>query len=181
MPQTITMEASDASALFETCYDRIYRYVLSLIRDPAEADDLTQETFLRAYRRHDTLHDAGALTTWLYRIAVTEALQFLRRDRKMRASLRDDVPNDATPSPVQASIIKLDVNAALKALEPTDCALLLLRYQEGLDYRAIAEVLDCAVGTVGSRLNRARERLRKGLGSSYGRREEISGVEHQNL
>ncbi len=51
-------------------YDQLYRYVLSLVRDTTEAEDLTQDTFLRAYQRQDTLRDSQAMLAWLYRIAT---------------------------------------------------------------------------------------------------------------
>jgi len=64
------MGLPDVSALFESYHQRIYRYALSLMHDPAEADDVAQETFLRAYQRLDSLRDSGALMAWLYRIAT---------------------------------------------------------------------------------------------------------------
>ncbi|RME36689.1 MAG: sigma-70 family RNA polymerase sigma factor [Planctomycetota bacterium] len=112
-------------------------------------------------------------------MAVNEALQFLRRQRTGRARLetlsaiRSDrrSPDDATA--------RLDVEAALRTLPEDERAAVLLRYQEGLDYRAIAAVLGCAEGTVASRLNRARARLRQQLQAGYGREEETSDPVHQ--
>ena len=93
MSHSTSIEAPDASAIFEAYYDRNHRYVLSVIRDPAEADDLTQETFLRAYHRYDTLYDAGALSTWLCRIATHICLDRLRQ-RARRAPLESDADPD---------------------------------------------------------------------------------------
>jgi RNA polymerase sigma-70 factor (ECF subfamily) len=172
MPQTITMEASDASALFETYYDRIYRYVLSLIRDPAEADDLTQETFLRAYRRHDTLHDAGALTTWLYRIATHVCLDRLRQ-RARRAPLESEAgPGDVdltdpdTPA-LQQTVERNEMSACvqqyLQALPDGYRAAILLHDLHGLTGPEIAEMLGVSLATVKIRLHRARRRLQAAL------------------
>jgi len=61
MLQTAPTDVLDTPMFFEAYYDRIHRYILSIMRDDAEADDLTQETFLRAYRQRDSLRDAGAV------------------------------------------------------------------------------------------------------------------------
>ena len=65
-----SIDLPHVSALFESYHQQIYRYALSLMHDPAEADDVVQETFLRAYQRLDSLRDSGALIAWLYRIAT---------------------------------------------------------------------------------------------------------------
>ena len=77
--------------------------------------------------------------------------------------------------------MKMDVDAALAELEPDDRAILLLRYQEGLNYDALAEVLGCPAGTIASRLNRARRRIREKLEKDYGNDEETVGTRHQNI
>lgn len=65
-----TAHILDAAQLFEAHRDRIYRYILHLVHNAAEADDLTQETFLRAHRGRESLRDPGAVVSWLYRIAT---------------------------------------------------------------------------------------------------------------
>ena len=70
MSQTVLIDSPNISAPFEDFYGEIFRYALSLMHDPAEADDVAQETFLRAYRRLDPLPDSGSLMAWLYRIAT---------------------------------------------------------------------------------------------------------------
>ncbi len=77
--------------------------------------------------------------------------------------------------------MKMDVAAALADVEPDDRAILLLRYQDGLDYEALAAVLECPAGTIASRLNRARRRIREKLEKDYGIDEETVGVRHQNV
>jgi RNA polymerase sigma-70 factor (ECF subfamily) len=61
---------TEADEIFKTYHDRIFRYVLGFVRETAEAEDLTQETFLRAYSRRETLRDPNAVRGWLYRIAT---------------------------------------------------------------------------------------------------------------
>ncbi len=75
-------------------------------------------------------------------------------------------------------MVRIDVKDALESLAATDRAMLLLRYQEGLDYRSMAEVLGCAEGTIASRLNRARQRLRDLLAGGYETREGSNRAEH---
>jgi RNA polymerase sigma-70 factor (ECF subfamily) len=157
--------------LYTRTVQRIHRLLVRMTRNADDAAELTQQTYLRAFTRIDQFDGRSALATWLYRIAVTEGLQWLRRNR------RDDAPV-VTPLVEQAAAgdpafqarlgdLKLDMNEALYRLDPIDRTMLLLRYDAGEDYRAIAQIVDCAEGTVASRLHRARERLRGLLEASY--------------
>src|SRR5512135_2893814 len=83
-------DVPNKQAFFEAYYHRIYRYVQSLVHDSAEAEDLTQETFLRAFRERESLREPGALVAWLYRIATHVALDRLRQ-RNRRAKKEADV------------------------------------------------------------------------------------------
>src|ERR1039458_9241273 len=82
-----------AGVLFETYHDRIYRYVLGFVRNPAEAEDLTQDTFLRAHRYGDSLRDPEVVRGWLYRIATHVCLDRLRQ-RKPLVSLDSEEGED---------------------------------------------------------------------------------------
>jgi RNA polymerase sigma-70 factor (ECF subfamily) len=145
---------------------------------PDDAFDLVQETYLKAFTRIGQFDGRSSVATWLYRVAVNEALQFLRRASQTRLKLQEIAPENGTESDIEQSTVRLDINDALAALAPNDRAMLLLRYQEGLDYRAIADVVGCAAGTVASRLNRARQRLREILRNSYAVGEERGHGEH---
>ncbi len=149
--------------LYDQTAARIYRVLLRMTRDPQTAFDLAQDTYLKAFAAIDSFDGHAAIATWLYRIAVNEALQHLRRRRvaTLGPALATDLPDPRHDG--QQAELRLDLEDALAALEPEDRAILLLRYQEGLDYRTIADVTGVAVGTVGSRLNRARSRLREHL------------------
>ena len=154
--------------LYDRTSERIYRVILKMTANPDDAFDLSQETYLKAFRRIESFDGRSSLATWLYRIAVNETLQFLRRAGRSQARLRHVSRPQDVESEAESTMVRTDVNDALAAVDPTDRAMLLLRYQEGLDYRAIAEVVGCAEGTVASRLNRARQRLRDILRKSYG-------------
>ena len=171
-------------ALYDRTSQRIYRLLLRMTGREDRAADLAQETYLRAFAQIQDFDGRAAVATWLYRIAVNEGLQFLRRLQRERqrssppARPRSGLPTEvATADPVDPLIARLDVSAALLALSPDDRAVLLLRYQEGLDYRRMATALDCAAGTVASRLHRARARLGQLLQGGYSDREErqVSG------
>jgi RNA polymerase sigma factor (sigma-70 family) len=163
--------------LYARTSHRIYRLLERMTGNADAAFDLAQDTYLRAFTRISQFDGRSSIATWLYRIAVTQALQFLRRAKRMSTPLAADAGDLIQPSRHQQTT-QLDVREALAALEPGDRAVLLLRYQEGLDYRAIAQALDCAEGTVGSRLSRARDRLRQFLGKDYAPAEEVRQPAH---
>jgi RNA polymerase sigma-70 factor (ECF subfamily) len=165
--------------LYARTSERIYRLLVRMTGSDDTALDLAQDTYLRAFTRIAQFDGRSSLATWLYRIAVTQALQFLRRERQLRAKLHERTSQTPIDTSGEQAIARLDLNEALAALQPTDRVILLLRYQEGLDYRAIAKVVECAEGTVASRLHRARERLRKILGTSYAPPEESGPAAHQ--
>jgi RNA polymerase sigma-70 factor (ECF subfamily) len=163
--------------LYARTSQRIYRLLERMTGSADAAFDLAQDTYLRAFTRISQFDGRSAIATWLYRIAVTEALQFLRRAKRMGAPLAAEAADLVQPNR-HNGIVQLDVRDALAALDPGDRAVLLLRYQEGLDYRAIAQALDCAEGTVGSRLSRARDRIREMLGKDYAPAEEVRRPAH---
>src|ERR1017187_1445370 len=101
-------ETLDAGVLFETYHDRIYRYVLGLVRNAAEAEDLTQDTFLRAYRYGDSLRDPEAVRGWLYRIATHVCLDRLRQ-RKPILSLDSEEGEARVAPPVSESLSPLEI------------------------------------------------------------------------
>ena len=165
---------------------RIERLIGRMVRDVDLVPDIAQETFIRAYRAIPQFRGESAFYTWLYRIAVNtakKALMELKRDplitETARASRDDDdetsrVENELsdgeTPDAVLASKqIAAAVNLAVEALSEELRQAITLREIEGLSYEEIAEMMDCPIGTVRSRIFRAREaiaqRLRPLLGT----------------
>lgn len=158
-------------ALYDRTSEPVYRLLLRMTGCRDDAFDLAQDTYVKAFTRIDQFDGRSSVVTWLYRVAVNEALQYLRRASRTRVKLREYPPAGVAPPGNEVGDIRLDIQDAIATLSPSDRAMILLRYQEGLDYGAIAEVCDCAVGTVASRLNRARSELRSHLQKSYGLRE----------
>ncbi len=155
-------------SFFEEHYDRILHYILGLVHDSDEAEDLTQETFLRAYSQRDSLRDPGALLSWLYRIATHVTLDRLRQ-RARRAPREADtdvdeveIPDPDAPAPEQAAEqdeMSACVQKYLSDLPDAYRAVLLLHDVHGVKESEIAEILELPLATVKMRLHRARRRL----------------------
>jgi len=125
-----------------------------------EAADVTQQVFLQAFRKMGQFAGHSRVETWLYRLAVNEALQYLRRARRRRESSLETEPADRRP----ARAIHLEnqelLDGALSRLEPELRTLFLKRELERMSYHQLAATLDLPPGTVASRLSRARHLLR---------------------
>jgi len=155
---------------------RIAKLVSRYVSDRSEVEDVTQEAFIRAYRAIKGFRGESAFYTWLYRIAVNTAKNYLvsqgRRPPSMDIEAEEaeavDVSNNlrdvATPErQLLADEIGRTVQQVLAAMPEDLRTALTLREIEGLSYEEIAEVMDCPVGTVRSRIFRAREAIDKEL------------------
>ena len=170
---------------------RIQRLVARMVRDPEQVEDIAQETFIRAYRALPQFRGESAFYTWLYQIAVNTAKKTLmdmkrdpvvtesalasRGESNETSSLENELSSAETPEAVLASReIAQTVNAAIDALPEDLRQAIVLREIEGLAYEEIASVMNCPIGTVRSRIFRAREaiaqRLRPLLGTKAGER-----------
>src|SRR5471030_1238663 len=150
---------------------RLMRLVSRLVHDPAEAEDVVQETFIKAYRALRHFRGDSAFYTWLYRIGINTAKNFLvTQGRRTPTSTETDAEQAEvfdggeqlrdinTPESVLASKqIARTVNAAMDALPFDLRTAIALREIEGLSYEEIAEIMACPIGTVRSRIFRARE------------------------
>ncbi|MBB2774831.1 UNVERIFIED_ORG: RNA polymerase sigma-70 factor (ECF subfamily) [Comamonas terrigena] len=155
---------------------RIERLIARMVRDPDLVQDIAQETFLRAYRALHQFRCEAQFYTWLYRIAVNtakKALVDMRRDPVVLESAlhisddedetfrpRHEPTTDETPETVLAAQeIAAAVNAAMEALPEDLRQAVTLREIEGLSYEEIAAAMNCPIGTVRSRIFRAREAI----------------------
>lgn len=171
---------------------RIERLISRMVRDTDLVQDIAQETFIRAYRALPQFRGESAFYTWLYRIAVNTAKKSLIEltrnpvvsestlagpgvDEDETSQRRTEPTHEETPDAVLASKeIARTVNEAIEALSDDLRQAIVLREIEGLSYEEIAQVMNCPIGTVRSRIFRAREaiaqRLRPLLGSQAGQR-----------
>ena len=152
----------------------VYNLCYRMAGNPDDAMDLSQETFLRAWRCLDQYQFASAFSTWLYRLCSNICIDFLRKRRRQQTvplTFEDAdgeeqtyaVP-DAQPLPEEQVELKLTreaLAAAMAQLLPEHRAVLQLRVVNEMSYEQIADVLDIQIGTVKSRLSRARNQLKK--------------------
>jgi RNA polymerase sigma-70 factor (ECF subfamily) len=150
---------------------RLMRLVSRLVHDPAEAEDVVQETFIKAYRALRHFRGDAAFYTWLYRIGINTAKNYLvTQSRRTPTSSETDAEqaesfddgnrlrDNNTPESVLASKqIAATVNAAMDVLPIELRTAIVLREIEGLSYEEISEIMACPIGTVRSRIFRARE------------------------
>lgn len=151
--------------LVERYQRRLLRLVLRLLRDQAEAEDVVQETFLKAYRALPRFRGESAFYTWLYRIAINGARNAILRRRLRGAGAVASPPQDiATPeSMLLSKQVMATIDAAMEALPLELRTAIVLREIEGLSYEEIAQIMECPLGTVRSRIFRAREAIARRL------------------
>ncbi len=163
------------SSAFETLVlryqDRLYTAMISVVGNADEAEDVVQESFIQAYLKLDTFQRNSRFFTWLYRIAFNFALA-RRRRRKNHQSLEETRENSGAEPEfygdgpdlrmTRNEDIQL-VHRALALLSEDHRSILVLREMEDLAYEDIADVLKISIGTVRSRLNRARSALKQQL------------------
>ena len=146
----------------------VYKVTYSLTRNHADADDLSQETFIRAYWAIARFDEHYQFYTWVRRIAVNLCFNHLKRGKKFRfvplpmSDGENESVDIADPQPLAAdSGLRRDLDQALTKLPPDQRAVFVLRTDEEMSYEEISKTLRIPVGTVMSRLNRAREKLRE--------------------
>lgn len=158
-------DSGSQEELYRQTSKRVYQLFLRITRNRDDAFDLTHSTYLKVFRSINGFRGGSRLTTWLYRIAMNEALQFLRV-RAFRSSKHAEVsrataqPSDNFPGLTDGV---MDLAEAMSHLSEEHRSLLTLRYLQELSYQEIAEVLRIAPGSVASGLNRARQALRERL------------------
>lgn len=155
----------DAFVVLLKAHDRSLRALAyRLLGDPNRMEDALQEAYLRAYRGLPNFRGKAALATWLYRIVYNACLDELRRPTLTVESLEDASEQaDSRRGPAEVAAESRDLESALASLLPEDRAALLLVDAEGFSYEEAAHVLGIPMGTLASRLHRARHGLRRVL------------------
>jgi len=168
--------------LYERFRERVYNTALRVVGDADEASDVLQDVFVLLFRKIHRFRAQSFFAAWVYRITVNVSLDRLRKRRRRPTPGLDLVEleasrDDADLSHPERAATKRDlethVRRALQRLSPRLRIAVVLRYLEGLAYHDIAQVLDCSVGTVKSRLNRAHAQLRGLLARRYA--QDVSG------
>lgn len=159
-------ELAAFSELVARHQDRIYRFLLRMTRSQEDARDMTQDTFLNAYQALPRWRADARLSTWLFRIARNQALDWLRRAKHAEFVALDDTQIEHLPATTPTPEASLQARQGIKALEAALARLsvehreiLLLRDIEEMPYDDIATVLGITLGTVKSRIARARTGL----------------------
>lgn len=157
---------------------RVYNHCLRMVNDEVESYDLTQEVFLKVFRKIKNYEHTYAFYTWLYRITVNCCIDYMRRKRRhiqgvslsggqsddaADAGREQDIPDDTFVPDTALLNQELDevLRAAIGQLSEKLRSIIILKEVEGFSYEEIADVLGCSRGTVKSRLFRARERLKE--------------------
>jgi len=157
---------------------RILKLIMRYVKDPNEAVDVAQEAFLKAYRAASSFRGDSAFYTWLYRIAINTAKNHLVAASRRAAQFEFDT-QDIDQSEVMSKLQELDTPEAIAMSDqlratvqrtinqlPEDLrTAILLREVEGMSYEEIAQTMECPVGTVRSRIFRAREAIDKSIGA----------------
>ena len=169
---------SGDSGVFDLLYlrhrNRIHGVVLSMISNPDDALDITQEVFLKAYQGLERFKQASQFYSWLYRIAVNQCVDYMRRQSKHRVLINEPFCEETfyqdsiqPTAALEKDEFHCQLRTALQALTPCQRRVFLLRYQEELPLKAIARRLGRSTGTIKSHLFHARRTLHHQLKNLY--------------
>ncbi len=165
------LREGDGEALREVVHafaERLTAVVSGILRDRDAVDDVVQETFTKAFFRIGSFKGGSSLYTWLYRVAVNATKDYIKSRKRRPAASFDEMPGRAALPSAEAPLmeglerreLRLKVRNAIAKLPLRFRTVLALRELEGMTYNEIADALDLSLGTVESRLFRARRRLR---------------------
>jgi len=168
-------DSSAFGALVLRYQDRLYGSILMMVSSPEDARDLTQEAFVHAFRRLDSFRGDSAFYTWLFRIAINATISFRRRMARRKTTsietareVMGEEPRDVRPDAAPSSRIEIQeqqqlVRSALAELSEEFRQAIVLTELEGLSYEDAAAMAGCPIGTIRSRIHRARNELREKL------------------
>ncbi len=175
LPETIHSAQRGDAAAFESLYQahsrRVYALCLRMARNPAEAEDLTQEAFLQMYRKIQTFRGDASFSTWLHRVTVNVVLMKLRKKKHNEVSLEESTERDENSSTppsefaetdlrLTGSLDRINLQRAIEQLPPGFKSIFVLHDIQGYKHHEIGEILGCSAGNSKSQLHKARMRLR---------------------
>ena len=193
--QTIRLAQQGDATAFELIYrlhcSRVYSICLRMLRDPAEAEDLTQESFIQLFRKIHTFRGESAFSTWLHRLTVNLVLMRLRKKKLVSTSLdeitgndeEDDRPHNeigAADPQLSGLVDRIDLQSAVDQLSDGYRQIFILYDVLGFNHTEIARILGRSIGNSKSQLHKARKRLRQLLqrAKKYGRPENHGPASH---
>ena len=151
----------DFDRLYRSAYPRVYRTLVAILDDPAEAEDCAQEAFVKAFQAWHRWRPDAPAEAWIHRIAVNRAISY-RRSARLRSvgELLRRLGKPASSVDPAHLVTKPDLLKALRSIPPKLAAAIVLRYYHGYNNREIAAALGVSERTIGSRLSQAAARLR---------------------
>ncbi len=155
--------------------ERLFRLLARYTRDRMETEDLAQEVFVKVFRKLHTFQQDSGFYTWLYRIAINTASDYLSRHKRRRLVLvedattfeRGEADDDGAAAPLLEEEMRAVTRSVLDRLPEKYRTILILREYEEQSYTDMAATLGCSIGTVESRLFRARRRFKEALERCY--------------
>ena len=169
--EKVQRAAAGDMAAFEELYRehhrRVYNLCFSMMRNVADAEDVTQEVFVQVFRKLKTFRGEAVFTTWLHRLTVNAVLMHFRKPvvRKEKTIEDEGLPVrivGGTHNPASMSVIdRIALNDAIQKLSPGYQAVFILHDIAGYEHNEIGEILGCAIGTSKSQLHKARMKLRQ--------------------
>jgi RNA polymerase sigma factor (sigma-70 family) len=171
------MEKIDFDQLYSMYSKRLHHIAFSVVRDPFLAEDVVQETFLKAYKKRETIHDSKKIVSWLSAIAARTAIDFLRVERRgnvfpsdrtiIENVLFDTSMRNFTEEIVDNRLFMEELYISLNHLSKEYKEVLILNLHFGLKEKEIAEKLQLKAATVKTRIYRGRKQLREVLANKY--------------
>jgi RNA polymerase sigma-70 factor (ECF subfamily) len=176
-------DRNEFARLVEAFSGQIFRLALKMLQNQQDAEDILQETFIKAYKALPKFEGRSSLSTWLYRIATNEALMFLRRKGLDQISVDQPSDNGEEQSPLEiadwcclpegelmSTEARANLDASVGMLPQSLRVVFLLRDIEGLSTRETSDALQISESAVKTRLSRARLQLRESLSTYYSKR-----------
>ncbi|MCE5207263.1 MAG: sigma-70 family RNA polymerase sigma factor [Chloroflexi bacterium] len=181
-------DRDEFARLVERYSDQIYRLAMKMLANSQDAEDVLQETFLKAFRSIHNFKGFSSINTWLYRIAVNEALMLIRKRKPDQMQVDLDVDEDDDQIPMQIvdwepmpedQLMSTEniahLNRLVQSLSPALRVVFLLRDVQEMSVKETAEVLGITEISVKTRLSRARFKLRQGLSLHFGKDQTLKG------
>lgn len=153
--------------LFSSNYTHIYNLCYRMMRNSQDAEDMLQETMLKAWRKLKSFKQSSSFSTWLHRIAANTCLDAIRKRKDNKTSLEEmkeygkELTDEDSVSFDERSVQRQVIEDALAKLKERDRIIIILRDVQGYSYEEMSQILECPLGTVRSRLSRARKSMVK--------------------